>query len=137
MSDTDAANLPTPHVPDGSEPGPASPSKIGNMHHPVGDVGAAVAFYNEAFGLPTLFTDGERYAAMEAGGTKLALAGPEEDLTDGVAAASFKVDDVAAALERLRAAGGSVVREPEAGPHETRAVGRDPWGNTLIVYGPR
>lgn len=131
MSDTDAANLPTPSA------GDHDPARVGNVHHPVGDVGAAVAFYSDAFGLPTLFTDGDRYAALDAGGTKLALAGPEEDLTGGVAAASFKVDDVAAALERLRTAGGAVVREPEAGPHETRAVARDPWGNTLIVYGPR
>jgi predicted enzyme related to lactoylglutathione lyase len=113
------------------------PAKIGNVHHPVGDVDAAVAFYGDAFGLSALFTDGDRYAALDAGGTKLALAGPEEDVTGGVPAASFKVDDVAAALERLTAQGGTVVTGPEAGPHETRAVARDPWGNTLIVYGPR
>jgi predicted enzyme related to lactoylglutathione lyase len=112
-------------------------ARLGNVHHPVGDVGAAVTFYADALGLTELFTDGDRYAALDAGGTKLALAGPEEDLTGGVAAPSFKVDDVAAALGRLRSAGGTVVREPEAGPHETRAVARDPWGNTLIVYGPR
>ena len=29
-----------------------------------------------------------------------------------------------------------VVRDPERGPHETRAVGRDPWGNTVVIYGP-
>ena len=121
-------------MPDESQP---APTKLGNVHHPVGDVGAAVTFYADAFGLTELFTDGDRYAALDAGGTKLALAGPEEDLTDGVAAPSFKVGDVAAALERLHAAGGTVVREPEAGPHETRAVARDPGGNTLIVYGPR
>lgn len=111
-------------------------ARLGNVHHPVADVGAAVTFYADAFGLTELFTDGDRYAALDAGGTKLALAGPEEDLTGGVAAPSFKVDDVTAALERLTSAGGTVVREPEAGPHETRAVARDPWGNTLIVYGP-
>ncbi|WP_243653906.1 VOC family protein [Pseudonocardia endophytica] len=112
-------------------------ARIGNVHHPVGDVGAAVAFYTDAFGLSALFTDGDRYAALDAGGTKLALAGPAEDVTGGVAAPSFKVDDVAAALERLTSAGGTVVRDAEAGPHETRAVARDPWGNTVIVYGPR
>ncbi|MBW0106760.1 VOC family protein, partial [Pseudonocardia sp. KRD291] len=91
----------------------------------------------DAFGLSALFTDGDRYAALDGGGAKLALAGPAEDLTGGVVAASFKVADVAAALQAVTTAGGSVVRGPEAGPHETRAVARDPWGNVVIVYGPR
>ena len=34
-------------------------------------------------------------------------------------------------------AGGSVLRPAEQGPHEVRAVARDPWGNTVVVYGPR
>lgn len=130
-------NLPTPTGPDSNRPSSAAPARIGNVHHPVADVGAAVAFYSDAFGLSALFTDGDRYAALDGGGTKLALAGPAEDLTDGVAAASFKVADVAAALTAVTTAGGSVVREPEQGPHETRALARDPWGNVLIVYGPR
>lgn len=33
--------------------------------------------------------------------------------------------------------GGAIVREPEQGPHEVRAVPRDPWGNTVVIYGPR
>ena len=50
-------------------------------------------------------------------------------------AASFKVADVAATLAALEQAGGTVVRPAEFGPHEVRAVARDPWGNTLVVYG--
>ena len=115
-------------------PGPA---KIGNVLHPVPDVDAAVRFYRDAFGLPAKFVDGDRYAALDAGGTTLALVGPAEDVTGGVPAASFKVADVAAALAALVAGGGSVVRQPERGPHEVRAVARDPWGNTVVVYGPQ
>lgn len=129
--------LPTPTGPDSPRPTAHDPARIGNVHHPVDDVGAAVAFYTDAFGLAALFTDGDRYAALDGGTTKLALAGPAEDLTGGVAAPSFKVADVAAALEAVTTAGGTVVRAPEAGPHETRAVARDPWGNVVIVYGPR
>jgi predicted enzyme related to lactoylglutathione lyase len=113
------------------------PVKIGNVLHPVADVDAAVTFYAKAFGLGTKFVDGDRYAALDAGGTTLALAGPAEDVTGGVPAASFKVPDVAAALAEITAGGGSVLREPEHGPHEVRAVAEDPWGNTMIVYGPR
>ncbi|GAA5157121.1 hypothetical protein GCM10023321_34810 [Pseudonocardia eucalypti] len=111
--------------------------KIGNVLHPVADVTAAVAFYRDALGLPVKFADGDRYAALDGQTTTLALAGPAEDVTGGVAAASFKVPDVAAALAAITAAGGEVVRPPEQGPHEVRAVARDPWRNTIIVYGPR
>ncbi len=115
----------------------SDPVKIGNVLHPVADVEAAVRFYAETFGLATKFVDGDRYAALDGGGTTLALSGPAEDVTGGVHAASFKVPDVAAALAALTRSGGSVVREPVRGPHEVRAVARDPWGNTMVVYGPR
>ncbi|MHA6794569.1 VOC family protein [Pseudonocardia bannensis] len=114
-----------------------APTKIGNVLHPVADVGAAVAFYHDTFGLGLKFADGDRYAALDAGSTTLALAGPEEDVTGGVPAASFKVADVAAALTAITDAGGSVMSGAEQGPHEVRAVARDPWGNTFVVYGPR
>ncbi|MBA6436764.1 MULTISPECIES: VOC family protein [Streptomyces] len=111
--------------------------KIGNVLHPVADIDAAVRFYADTFGLATKFVDGDRYAALDAGGTTLALTGPAEDVTGGVPAASFKVPDVTSALTALVQGGGSVVREPEQGPHEVRAVARDPWGNTVVIYGPR
>ncbi|AEA27274.1 Glyoxalase/bleomycin resistance protein/dioxygenase [Pseudonocardia dioxanivorans CB1190] len=116
---------------------PENPARIGNVLHPVPDVAAAVEFYGSVFGFATKFVDGGRYAALDAGGTTLALAAPEEDVTGGVPAASIKVADVAAALAALVEAGGTVVREAEQGPHEVRAVARDPWGNTVVVYGPR
>jgi predicted enzyme related to lactoylglutathione lyase len=112
-------------------------SHLGNIHYPVTDLETALAFYTSVFNLKPKFVDGQRYAALDAGGTTLALAGPEEDLTDGAVAASFKVDDVQTALDAIEAAGGSVVQPPAAGPHELRAVVSDPWGNTLIVYGPK
>lgn len=110
-------------------------ARIGNITHPVTDVAAAAEFYMSAFGLPLKFVDGDRYAALDGNGTTLALAGPEEDVTGGVPAASFKVADVAATLAALEQAGATVVRPAEAGPHEVRAVVRDPWGNKLVVYG--
>ena len=116
---------------------PQPPVKIGNVLHPVDDVAAAVAFYRDAFGLGLKFADGDRYAALDAGGTTLALAGPAEDVTGGVVAASFKVPDLPAALRAITEAGGTVVRDAEQGPHEVRAVVRDPWGNTIVVYAAR
>ena len=98
------------------------------------DVAAAAEYYGAVFGFATKFVDGDRYAALDAGGTTLALAGPAEDITEGRAAAAVKVVDLAATLQDVVAAGGTVIREPEQGPHEVRAVVRDPWGNILVVY---
>lgn len=109
--------------------------KLGNVTHGVADVHEAVRFYGRALGLPVRFVDGDRYAALDAGGATLALAAPEEDLA-GRAAASFKAEVVADALAAIVEAGGSVVREPAQGLHEVRAVAADPWGNVFVVYGP-
>lgn len=115
----------------------AEAGRVRNVLHPVADVAAATTFYAETLGFGETFTDGTRYAALDAGDVTLALAGPGEDITDGVAAASVKVADVEVTVTAFTRAGGTLVRPPEAGPHETRAVLRDPWGNTLIAYAPR
>lgn len=107
---------------------------IGNVLYPVGDVAQATAFYDSVLGLPVKFQDGERFAAVDAGPLSLALAGPAEDVTVGRVAASFKVDDVEAAVARAREAGATVVHEAERGPHEIRAVVLDPWDNPVVVY---
>lgn len=110
--------------------------KLGNVTHPVSDVAAAATFYRDGLGISTKFIDGDRYAALDVGGTTLALAAPVEDLTARVAA-SFKVPDVTAALRAVERAGGTVVRQAERGPHEVRAVAADPWNNIFVIYGPR
>ncbi|MGI6873421.1 MULTISPECIES: VOC family protein [Amycolatopsis] len=112
-------------------------TEIGNVLYPVTDVAKAVAFYRDALGLPLKFADGDRYAALDGGRATLALAGPEEDVTQGRPAASYKVTDVPAAVRALSEAGATVVREPAEGPHEIRAVLTDPWGNPFVVYGPK
>ena len=113
-----------------------STARIGNVLHPVTDVAAAAGYYGRAFGFATQFIDGDRYAALDGGSITLALAGPAEDVTGGRAAVSIKVPDVRAAVEDVVRAGGSIVRSPEAGPHELRAVVLDPWDNALVIYGP-
>ncbi|MER6936106.1 VOC family protein [Nocardioides sp. NPDC127514] len=108
--------------------------KIRNVLHPVADVSAATAFYRGAFHLDTKFIDGDRYAALTCGDVTLALVGPEEDVTGGVVAASFMVESVASTLAAVQELGGSVILAPHDGPHETRAVIADPWGNAIVVY---
>ncbi|OLO25819.1 glyoxalase/bleomycin resistance/dioxygenase family protein [Streptomyces sp. MNU77] len=114
----------------------AGSGEIRNVLYPTEDVDAAVAFYGRALGLAVKFRDGGRYAALDGGGVTLALAGSDEDVTDGGVAASFMVERVRDTVEHLLDAGAALVRGPETGPHETRAVLRDPWGNLLVVYTP-
>ncbi|WP_049577694.1 VOC family protein [Nonomuraea sp. SBT364] len=105
--------------------------RLGNVLIPVTDLDQAIAFY----GLPVKFRDGDRFAALDAGGVTIALAGPAEHVTAS-AAPSYRVDDVAPVVADLAARGAEVVRAPEAGPHETRAVLRDPSGNVFVLYAP-
>ncbi|MFG1999469.1 VOC family protein [Spirillospora sp. NPDC048911] len=112
-------------------------TRIGNVLYGVEDVDEAVRFYRDALGLAVKFQDGGRFAALDGGGTTFAIAGPEEDVTGGTPAVSFKVDDVAALTARLTEAGATLVRGPEEGPHEVRAVLRDPAGNPFVLYASR
>ncbi|MEV1174077.1 VOC family protein [Nonomuraea sp. NPDC049784] len=105
--------------------------KLGNVLIPVADLDEAIAFY----GLPVKFRDGDRFAALDGGGVTVALAGPAEHVTASIAP-SYKVDDLEKAVREMTARGGEVVREPEKGPHETRAVLRDPSGNVFVLYQP-
>ncbi|MFD9947115.1 VOC family protein [Nonomuraea sp. NPDC050547] len=103
--------------------------KLGNVFIPVKDLDEAIAFY----GLPVKFRDGDRFAALDGGGVTLALAAPAEHVTDACAP-SYKVDDVRRAVRDLEARGATVLAPPAAGPHEIRAVLRDPSGNVFVLY---
>jgi catechol 2,3-dioxygenase-like lactoylglutathione lyase family enzyme len=111
-------------------------TRIGNVLYPADDLGETVRFYRDALGLEVRFQDGERFAVLDGGGTTLAIAGPVERVV-GDPAVSFKVDDVTDMVHRLTAAGARLIRGPEEGPHEVRAVLRDPAGNPLILYATR
>ncbi|MEW2358274.1 VOC family protein [Spirillospora sp. NPDC029432] len=112
-------------------------TRIGNVLYGARNVDEAVRFYRDVLGLAVTFQDGGRFATLDGGGTTFAIAGPEEDLTGGEPAVSFKVDDVAAMTARLTAAGALLVRGPEEGPDGVRAVLRDPAGNPLVLYASR
>ncbi len=107
--------------------------KVGMVIHPVKDLDTAEAFYRDALGLEAMFRDGDRFAAFRAGDVTIALAAGEEVLADR-ATVSYKVDDLEAAVAALERAGAAVERGIEEGPHELRAVLRDPAGNPFVVY---
>ncbi|MER7129548.1 VOC family protein [Streptosporangium saharense] len=111
-------------------------SRLGNVLVPVEDMDGAIAFYAGALGLAVRFRDGDRFAALDGGGVTVALVGPAEQVAGGVTAPSYRVEDVALAVRELTGAGAELVHGPEAGPHEVRAVLRDPSGNALVLYAP-
>ncbi|GAA3810724.1 hypothetical protein GCM10022226_33980 [Sphaerisporangium flaviroseum] len=112
----------------------AHAQKLGNVLIPVADLDKAVAFYTETLGLTVKFRDGDRFAALDAGGVTIALAARAEQVAGPVTAPCYKVGDVAEAVRDLTEAGAELVNGPETGPHEIRAVLRDPSGNVFVLY---
>jgi len=107
------------------------------LHHllwPVPDLDAALAFYVTALGMSLIFRDGDRFAAVSAGGVTLALVAGSEDVSGGVPAPAYKVADLDIAVAAAEAAGADVVAGIQAGPHELRATVRDPSGHLMILY---
>jgi predicted enzyme related to lactoylglutathione lyase len=109
-------------------------SKLGNVLIPVGDLDKAIAFYSGTLGLAVKFRDGDRFAALDGGGATVALVAGAEQVAGEATAPSYKVADTEAAVRELTGAGAEVVRAPETGPHEVRAVLRDPSGNVFVLY---
>ncbi len=109
--------------------------KLGMVLYPVDDLSNALAFYQEALGLALKVRDGDRFCALDAGGATLALAAGDERVASGPCA-SLEVDDVDSVVARMTAAGAQIERAAEDGPHERRALLRDPAGNPLVIYGP-
>lgn len=106
--------------------------KVGMVIHPVASLDDSVAFYRDGLGLAMRFRDGDRFCAFDAGGVTVALAAGAESLCDTPAVA-YSVDDLEGTVAALEAAGASILRPVEEGPHERRAVLRDPSGNAFVL----
>ncbi len=116
---------------------------------PVGDMAAAVRFYEEGFGWqPVFHLDGIRFYQLN--GLVLALWGPKELAEDagldaiprpGGMALAHNVrarEEVASVIDRLAAAGGSVTRPADEPPHGGyRGYVADPDGHLWeIAWNP-
>ena len=95
----------------------------------------ACTFYGTTMGLSLKFRDGDHWAAFDAGGITLALAGASERTSDSIAL-NFKVPDVEQALAQILAGGGRLESEAITGGHERRAAVRDCDGNLIHLYSP-
>jgi predicted enzyme related to lactoylglutathione lyase len=96
---------------------------------PVGDIGAAKAFYETAFGW-SLTDFGPTYAATLTGDTDIGLQGDAAEATKAPLAV-IEVEDLEAALAAVEAAGGTIVRPIFAFPGGRRFQFLDPAGNEL------
>lgn len=102
--------------------------------HPTADTARASAFYGTALGW-SFSNFGPSYAATTSGDTDI---GFQADPAERTAAALpvIEVDDLDAALERVRGAGGTITRDIFAFPGGRRFHFRDPDGHELALMQP-
>ena len=114
----------------------------------VHDVDAAIAFYVEQLGFRLGTQMGTAFAIVERDDLVLWLSGPQSSaarpMPDGTrpepggwSRIVLEVDDVAAEVERLRAAGVVFRNAPLTGPGGTQVVLEDPSGNAIELFSAR
>ena len=100
---------------------------------PTRDVDRALAFYREVLGLPeSEYSESE----VETPNVTLSFWAPESDgeqFQASTAGIALRVDDVIAAVEEFRAAGGDVIGIEDSGVCHMGFV-KDPDGNVLILH---
>ncbi|MGW4326233.1 VOC family protein [Nocardia sp. NPDC004573] len=103
--------------------------------YPTDDLPTTVALLTAVFGVGPTAVDGDRWAQFDSNGVRIMLAGSDRD--DDTPFLAIKVDDLDAALDRLRAEGFEAA-QPVTGPHERRAVIRPTPGAVwhVALYEP-
>jgi predicted enzyme related to lactoylglutathione lyase len=98
---------------------------------PVKDMAVAQAFYRDTIGLTPL-SESDGWSEYDLGNVTLSIV-QSEDMPPGGAVA-LAVNDVAAALKELKAAGMTVITEPNESPVCHFASVLDPDGNSLWIH---
>jgi uncharacterized protein len=114
----------------------------GHTHHAIDyieltvtDVAVARAFYAAAFGWR--FNDyGPDYAGIEGDGREVGGLRKDAEVRRGGPLVILFSGDLEASLAAVRAAGGTIVREPYGFPGGRRFHFADPSGNELAVWSP-
>src|SRR3954454_11651992 len=113
----------------------------------VDDVDDAVAFYTDHFGFELRSSAAPAFADVVRGNLRLLLSGPASSagrpMPDGPTPAQggwtrihFSVEDIAAEVERLRAAGLTFRNEIVSGPGGQQILLEDPSGNPIELFQP-
>ena len=118
-----------------------------NVRYMVDDVDAAIAFYTTHLGFTVLSNASPAFADVTRGELRLLLSGPTSSaarpMPDGRRPAPggwnrihFVVDDLAAEVAKLRAAGVPFRNDIITGPGGLQIVLDDPSGNPIELFQP-
>jgi len=123
------------------------PDELVNVRYMVDDVEDAVAFYTKHFGFALRSNAAPAFADVVRDNLRLLLSGPASSaarpMPDGRTPAPggwnrihFIVDDIAADVERLRAAGLTFRNDVVSGPGGQQILLEDPSGNPIELFQP-
>ncbi len=108
---------------------------VGQIHISVTDIDRAVAFYRDVLGLKLLFqVEGQPMAFFDCGGVRLYLGVPSDPKYKANSLLYYRVGDIGAAYERMKAKGVTFLGPPHL-IHKTDKSGlwmagfQDPDGN--------
>jgi catechol 2,3-dioxygenase-like lactoylglutathione lyase family enzyme len=118
-----------------------------SVRYMVDDVDAATAFYTTHFGFTVLSSAAPAFADVARGSLRLLLSGPASSagrpMPDGRKPGPggwnrihFVVDDLAAEVARLRAAGVTFRNDIVTGPGGMQILIEDPSGNPVELFQP-
>jgi catechol 2,3-dioxygenase-like lactoylglutathione lyase family enzyme len=118
-----------------------------NVRYMVDDVEAAVAWYTEHLGFTLLSNYAPAFADVALGSLRLLLSGPKSSagrpMADGETPGPggwnrihLIVDDLAAEVDRLRAAGVRFRNDIVSGPGGSQVLLIDPSGNIVELFQP-
>jgi catechol 2,3-dioxygenase-like lactoylglutathione lyase family enzyme len=119
-----------------------------NVRYMVDDVEAAIAFYTTHFAFEVISKTLPAFADVALGDLRLLLSGPTSSagrpMPDGRRPTPggwnrihFVVDDLAAQVDRLRAAGVRFRNDIVTGPGGLQILLEDPSGNPIELFQPR
>jgi catechol 2,3-dioxygenase-like lactoylglutathione lyase family enzyme len=123
------------------------PSTTVNVRYMVDDVDAAVAWYTKHLGFTLLSNAAPAFADVTLGSLRLLLSGPSSSagrpMADGARPGPggwnrihLIVDDLAAEVARLRAAGVRFRNDVVSGPGGSQVLIVDPSGNVVELFQP-
>lgn len=126
---------------------PNGPAEMVSVRYMVADVGAAVDFYTKHLGFSLRMSAAPAFADVARGQLRLLLSGPTSSagrpMPDGTVPEPggwnrihLIVSDIAAEVERLRAAGVAFRNDIVKGPGGQQILLEDPSGNVVELFQP-
>jgi catechol 2,3-dioxygenase-like lactoylglutathione lyase family enzyme len=126
---------------------PDLPDDMVHVRYMVDDVEAAIDFYTTHFGFSVLTSAAPAFADVARGHLRLLLSGPassagrpmpdgRQPVAGGWNRIHLLVDDIAAEVDRLRAAGLTFRNDIVTGPGGKQILVDDPSGNPVELFQP-